>query len=152
MRRLLLSVLLPFLVLSFTANAAEKSKTPVSTLEKTKTPALSVDNLYTEDKPNIAVDAKHAEFILKIKSNPTTGYSWFLREYDANLIMPVKHSFLPPEKSLIGAPGYELWTFRVKPIGFVVPQQTIIRMIYSRPWQGSDSSTQLVFRISTQGK
>lgn len=121
--------------------------------DKNKTAPAPVDStVYTEDKPNISVDAKHPDFTLKIKSNPTTGYAWFLREYDSNLITPVKHSFAAPETNLLGAPGFEIWTFHVKPTGFVVPQQTIIRMIYARPWQGSDSSTQLVFRISTQGK
>ncbi len=88
-------------------------------------------------------------FVIQLKSNPTTGFLWFLREYDDHLITPIKHSFLPPSKKLMGAPGFELWTFRMKSAGFTVPQQTTIRMVYARPWQGSDSSTQLVFRVST---
>ncbi len=91
------------------------------------------------------------EFVIKLKSNPTTGYSWFLREYDNTIMTAVKHRFQPPTQALIGASGFELWTFRVKPAGFVVPQQTTIRMVYMRPWQGSDSSTQLVFRVTTTG-
>ena len=110
------------------------------------------DNIYSEDKQNIAVIPHQPEFVLKLKSNPTTGYSWFLREYNASLISPVKHTFQHPSQKLIGAPGYELWTFRVKPAGFTVPQQTIIRMIYARPWQGADNSSQLVFRVTIQGK
>lgn len=112
--------------------------------------ASSADNIYTENKLDISVTAKQPEFTIKLKSNPTTGYSWFLRQYNRNLIVPVKHAFEKPTQNLMGAPGYELWTFRVKPTGFTVPQQTIIRMIYARPWQGS-GSTQLVFHISTQG-
>jgi inhibitor of cysteine peptidase len=105
--------------------------------------------VYTEDKPNVAVSPEQPIFIIQLKSNPTTGFSWFLREYDNHLIMPVKHSFQPPTKNLMGAPGFEFWTFRVMPAGFTVPQQTTIRMVYARPWQGSDSSTQLVFRVTT---
>ncbi|MBX3709389.1 MAG: protease inhibitor I42 family protein [Gammaproteobacteria bacterium] len=110
----------------------------------------NADNVYTEDKLSILVDAHRPEFIIKLKSNPTTGYSWFLREYDSSLIMPVKRAYHQSTDNLIGAVGYELWTFRVKPAGFIVPQQTVIRMIYARPWQGNDSSTQLVFRITTK--
>lgn len=87
-----------------------------------------------------------------MKSNPTTGYSWFLREYDSTIITPVKHSFEQPSAKLMGAPGFELWTFKVKSAGFAVPQQTTIRMVYTRPWQSNDTGTQLVFRITTQGK
>ena len=115
-------------------------------------PLLNVVNLYTEETPNFLIDAKRPTFIIKLKSNPTTGYSWFLHEYDSNLILPIKHSYQAGEKKLMGAPGYEFWTFRIKRNGFIVPHQTGIRFIYARPAQGSDNSTQLVFRISTQGK
>ena len=108
--------------------------------------------IYTEEKPGIQVVPHQPVFTVKLKSNPTTGYSWFLREYDPNLMSPVKHSYVPPEKQMIGAGGYELWTFKIKPAGFLVPQQTVLRMIYSRPWQGNDNSTQVVFRVSTSGK
>jgi inhibitor of cysteine peptidase len=112
----------------------------------------SDNNVYSEDKPNIAIDAQHSEFVIKLKSNPTTGYAWFLREYNHNLITPVKHTFQGPSTKLMGAPGYELWTFKMKPDAFIVPQQMTIRFIYARPWQGADSSTQVVFRVTTTAK
>ncbi len=108
---------------------------------------------YTEEKASFIVTNNQPTFIIKLKSNPTTGYSWFLREYDDSLITPVKHSFeKSSETNLMGAPGYELWTFTIKPSGFTVPQQTALRFVYTRPWQSNDGSTQSVFRISTEGK
>ena len=112
-----------------------------------KTTNPPTDNIYTDDKQNISVTPKQPEFIIKLKSNPTTGYSWFLREYDSSLIKTVKHTYEKPKEKMIGAAGYELWTFHVKQSGFTVPQQTTIRLVYTRPWQ-ADSSTQLVFRVS----
>lgn len=106
--------------------------------------------LYSQDKENIIVTADHPEFTLKLEANPSTGYSWLLREYDANLIQPVKRVFKKNDKKLLGAPGSEFWTFRVKPAGFVVPQLTTLRMVYARPWQGAESSTQLLFHVTTQ--
>jgi inhibitor of cysteine peptidase len=109
--------------------------------------------VYTETKQAFIVTATQPEFVIKLKSNPTTGFSWFLRDYNANLIEPVKHEFeAPKDKKLMGAPGYELWTFRVKSSGFVVPQQTTIRFIYARPWEVDDSSTQLTFRVATASR
>ena len=105
---------------------------------------------YTEEKTNIMVSANHPTFSIKLKSNPTTGFMWILREYDSNLITPVKRQFVQPTKKLIGAPGYEIWTFKAKPEALVVPQQTTIRLIYARPWQGSEGATQLVFHVTTQ--
>jgi inhibitor of cysteine peptidase len=117
-----------------------------------KAPESGATSIYTEDKQNISVTPDKPSFVIKLKSNPTTGYSWFLREYNPSIVTPVKHTFQPPEKSLIGAPGYELWTFRVKPAAFSVPQITTIRMTYARPWQSGDSSTQIVFHVTTMGK
>ncbi|TAK73581.1 MAG: hypothetical protein EPO11_08245 [Gammaproteobacteria bacterium] len=111
--------------------------------------ANEADNVYTEDKLNITVTPQSPEFVIKLKSNPGTGYSWFLRDYNSNLISPVKHTFQRPGQVMPGAPGYELWTFRIKPAGFLVPQQMVIRMIYARPWEGADSATQLVFHVTT---
>jgi len=135
------------------ANAASASATATaSDTSNASSTSNAQDNVYDETKLNIMVNVKQPEFILKLKSNPTTGYSWFLREYDPNLIAPVRHSYQQPVKELIGSAGFETWMFRVKSAGFNVPQQTTIRMVYARPWQGNDNSTQLVFRISTQGR
>lgn len=111
--------------------------------------ATKNNTIYTEDEPNVVVDAKHPEFTIKLKSNPTTGYTWFLREYDMNFIIPIKHYFQKPEKKeALGAPGFEFWTFRVKPAGFIVPQQTLIRFNYARPWERADNPTQTAFLVT----
>jgi inhibitor of cysteine peptidase len=107
--------------------------------------------VYTAEKPAIQLSVDQAQFTIKLQSNPTTGYSWFLRTYDNNLIQPVSHRFQSPaQKKLIGAPGYEFWTFRMKKAAFVVPQQTALRFTYTRPWDGSGQSKQVVFTISTR--
>lgn len=120
-------------------------------LATTANAATESDYVYTEKKPNIVVTQDHPEFTLKLRSNPTTGYSWFLREYNSKLIAPVKHSYQPPDSKLIGAGGFDVWTFRVTRAAFLVPQQTALRMVYVRPWQNDTSGAQVVFRISTQG-
>jgi inhibitor of cysteine peptidase len=107
------------------------------------------DTVYGEDKLHIAITAQQPTFTLKLKSNPTTGYAWFLREYDPLIVTPIKQQFIAGDKNKIGAPGLEYWTFKIKPTAFTVPQQTVIRLIYARPWQSNDSGTQLVFRVST---
>jgi len=111
--------------------------------------AAAASPIYTEDKLAIMVTADKPEFVIKLTSNPTTGYSWYLREYDNNIISPVKHYFGAPTRQLVGAVGYELWTLKVKPAGFIVPQQTIVRFVYARPWDAEDQAKQLVFRVTT---
>lgn len=104
---------------------------------------------YSESQVNIVVTKSQPSFTIQLKSNPSTGYAWFLRDYDHDLLSPVKHEFKSGNKELAGAPGAEIWVFKVKPSAFVVPQQSLIRMIYARPWQGAEGSTQLAFRVST---
>lgn len=104
----------------------------------------------TEDKPVVMVQSTHPEFTIKLKSNPTTGYNWYLRGYDTTLIEPIKrHYEVSPNKKLLGAPGYETWTFRIKAHGFVVPMQTFIRFVYARPWEMNSQAKQVVFQVST---
>ena len=91
--------------------------------------------VFTDSSKTIVVKQSEPIFSIILQSNPTTGYSWALKNYDASLILPVSNKFYPPtNKKLMGAPGYEKWTFRVKPSGFIVPQLTNITLIYLRPW------------------
>lgn len=106
--------------------------------------------IYTEGKLGVAISPKDPEFVIKLKSNPTTGYSWFLRTYDTRFLTPLKHSFEgPTDKKLMGAPGFEVWTFQVKPAAFAFPQQTLLRFVYSRPWDGNEQPKQIVFKVSS---
>lgn len=113
--------------------------------------AFAAENvIYTEDKTAFSVSSDAATFTLKLKSNPTTGYTWFLTDYNSALIEPIQHTFdASANKKLIGAPGFEIWTFHVKPAGFLVPQQTLIRMIYARPWDSNEPVQTVTFRITT---
>jgi inhibitor of cysteine peptidase len=106
--------------------------------------------VYTQDKPVAMITAAQPEFVIKLKSNPTTGYTWFLRNYNTDLLQPVSHSFQAPDTTMVGAPGFELWTFKVKSTAFVVPQQTSIRFAYSRPWEAAESATPLLFRVTIE--
>lgn len=104
----------------------------------------------TTEKPVILVKADQPTFSIRLVSNPTTGYAWYLRSYDANLVQPVRRVFeAPKDKKLIGAPGYEVWTFRVKPAGFVVPMQMILRFVYARQWEVNGEAEQAVFHVTT---
>ena len=150
-------ILPSFLILLLANNvqASNSTSSPLNLEKKARSNQVIQNenaNVYTEDKSNIVVSPHQAEFTIKLKSNPAAGYAWFLREYDSALITPVKHRVEQGEKNLIGTPVFEWWTFRVKSTGFLVPQQTSIRLIYTRPSQSLDSATQVVFHITTQEK
>lgn len=96
--------------------------------------------VFSSPNTPIKVQANQTEFTLTLQSNPSTGYSWFLTEYDNQLITSVSHQFIAPDSKLIGAPGYEIWTFKLTPTAFVVSQSTTVVMEYARPWDKSSGS------------
>ena len=87
---------------------------------------------------------------LKLKSNPSTGFSWFLVGYDHGLLVPISRVFVPPTKEMPGAPGYEIWRFGVSPHAFVVPQMTYITLRYLRPWVVPANARKLKFTVAIQ--
>ena len=91
------------------------------------------DDFNDPAKP-IMVGKTAPTFTIKLRSNPTTGFSWFLVGYDSNLIQPISHKYYAPDTKLVGAGGYEKWVFKVKPEAFNVPQVTNIQFAYTRPW------------------
>jgi inhibitor of cysteine peptidase len=109
--------------------------------------------VYTQDKLAVIVTSAQPQFIVKLKSNPTTGYGWFLRDYNSALLEPVSHGYeAATDKKLMGAPGFEIWTFRVKPSAFVVPQQSMVRFVYTRPWEAGETGMQLMFKVTMENK
>lgn len=104
---------------------------------------------YTESKLAITLTPDHPTFTIKLKSNPTTGFSWFLRQYDAKLVTPIKHDYVAPHSKIIGAGGFEIWQFKATPAAFVVPQQSQIQFVYMRPWEVAGNVTQLVFQVTS---
>lgn len=115
--------------------------------------ALAQENklpIYTENNPVVMVSSHQPEFTLKLESNPTTGFDWYLQDYNLDLLEPVSQSNESgKDKKIVGAPRYEFWTFRVRSSAFVVPMQTKIRLIYIRPWEKSDVAKSVTFKINT---
>ena len=107
--------------------------------------ANSPQKLYTKSTQAIPVTTSHPEFTIKVTSNPTTGYSWFLENYDRHVVAPVSYRFVAPNSKLVGAPGYSLWTFRLIAKA-PVPVSTKIVLTYARPWEAG-GATDKVFIV-----
>jgi len=107
------------------------------------------DNFTDPTKP-IMVGKASSLFTIKLKANPTTGFNWFLVSYDRNLIKPISRNYYAPNTKLVGAPGYEKWIFRVKPVGFIVPQITNIKLVYTRSWN-LENYKPTIFKVVIHG-
>ncbi len=100
----------------------------------------------------ISVYQKASQFSIKVASNPTTGYAWFLMDYDHALVEPMSRKYYPSTDGKIGAPGYEVWVFKVAPEAFVVPQLLKIDMQYTRPFQVSVVSNKTFSVVTAASK
>jgi predicted secreted protein len=72
-------------------------------------------------------------FIIKLKANHTTGYSWALSgQEDPSLVEKVSNDYLndPHEPGMVGVGGVERWTFRALKKGTIV-----LSFNYGRPWE-----------------
>ena len=98
----------------------------------------------TSDNDNqvINVYKDQPTFTINLKSNPTTGYKWFLTELNDELITPLKSHFVSDSttKNLVGAGGIDKWSFKVKSTAFNVPRITYITLNYARPWEKTESA------------
>jgi predicted secreted protein len=103
---------------------------------------------YTDPQKVIMVKKTSPTFEIILASNRTTGFSWSLKNYDSDIIKAISNKYYPSKNQLIGAGGYEVWKFMIKPQGFVVPHSSNITLIYARPWdlQGAQATN---FKVVT---
>ena len=140
----ILSILACTTVFAATHHADPNAPRPVSV-------AASLDIKNTVDE-TITVKKSQPMFSIKLPSNRTTGYSWFVRKYDDQFITPVDHTYSSPSNGKPGQGGQEMWTFKVKQAAFAVPTITDITMLYAQPWNINSDTTVKHFKIVTQVK
>ena len=102
---------------------------------------------FTDPDKAIQITKQAQKVVLKLKSNPTTGYSWLLVNYDPNLVTPIDRKYVAPKSQSVGAPGYQVWRFAVNAKAFVVPKMTEITLQYARPWLVPTNGRKLKFTV-----
>lgn len=73
-----------------------------------------------------------------LTANATTGYQWFVQNYDHNLLSLQNYRYAPTaqsgSKKLMGAGGTATFTFNVDPSFYDAPQVTTVQLVYEQPW------------------
>jgi inhibitor of cysteine peptidase len=101
--------------------------------------ASGLEQKVTSSSKPILVTDPDGNFIIRVMSNPSTGYSWFLvHNPDLECVKPTFHQYIAPNSRLIGAPGYEEWHFRIEPEWRSSPQVLHVMLQYLRPWVGPE--------------
>jgi len=86
------------------------------------------------------------EFVINMKSNPSTGYTWIIEEGLSDSVVTLQgKEYVPAEnpsnKPRLGAGGTQKWHFSAEKKG-----KTILKFIYKRPG-GEEISETKYFRI-----
>ncbi len=85
---------------------------------------------YTDSTQQVEVGIDE-EFIVALKSNPTTGYSW-QESHDSASLNLVEKSYQQDEasKGLAGAGGTDYFRYKALKSG-----ETKVSLVYKRPWE-----------------
>lgn len=104
--------------------------------------ALATSNTHSVSAQAITVSSQ--TFTLALPANPTTGYSWFIKSYDSNLLNVVGHRYINQNNKMIGAGGTEMWTFHLNEQAFSAPHLILISMRYARPFDVNDGTDKVI--------
>ncbi len=106
----------------------------------------SIAELTFDDKGKSFELEKGDRINIKLESNPTTGYEWILSgETDTAIVSLFDSKFLQTKKEekLVGAGGYEIFTFKAENSG-----QTEIILTYKRSWEEEELKEEFLFIIN----
>jgi inhibitor of cysteine peptidase len=106
---------------------------------------LAIAAVFTEKQGVITVNKQSPTFTIRLAANPTTGYTWSLQSYDNKVLVSTEHHFVPAKTKLIGAGGYEDWSFRVVPAA--KRATTKIVFVYSRAWEKNEIGKKVEFSV-----
>jgi len=73
---------------------------------------------------------KGQQMVLKLASNPTTGFDWEIVGLDTAILQQVGEVEYKSDSLLIGSGGENTWTFEA-----VASGQTHLQLIYHRNWE-----------------
>ncbi len=93
-------------------------------------------NLTEQDNGKEITVNKGSAIVIKLPSNPTTGFDWYIRQLPENLQQEGAKTYIPSksDKNLLGAGGTTEFKFKAVKSG----EGTLI-LIYKRNWEGVTS-------------
>jgi inhibitor of cysteine peptidase len=94
--------------------------------------ALSKPITLTEKDNGKTITLKQGEtFLIKLPSNPTTGYDWYIKTKPENIEQSGATDYIQGNKKIMGAPGLTVFKFKAGQKG----TGTLV-LIYMRKWEG----------------
>ena len=95
---------------------------------------LSWTRGFSADTMVLTVDKHASNFQVSLPGNPTTGYRWVVKRFDASRYDEVASRYVASSAKLIGSGGSYTFTFKLKK-GSSNPKQTKLTFCYARSWE-----------------
>lgn len=148
MQKLWRFILLSGLFLMCAAIMAEETPLPASQM------VTASNDPYTDATRAITVTADNPEFSIRLKSNPTTGYRWYLKTWPNTWLQVIGLDYTADNTALAGSGGEEVWHFKVSPKAFNARMLMSIEFVSIQPWnmQKVATSPSQTFYVVTEAK
>lgn len=141
MKQLVSAAVIGLSVISFTTVFAAQTENNLKTNTQATMQTKDQANSDSSDKP-IVISGKQQTFNIELKANATTGYQWYLKDYNEKLIRPVSYQYETAKDSkMVGQGGTAEFKFKTYKQFKSMPQMTQLTFIYARPWDINDSAT-----------
>jgi inhibitor of cysteine peptidase len=95
---------------------------------------VGVIHASTDPNVEIIVSPSDPEFTITVPANPTTGFSWRVKEMNTELFEKISKKFQKKQTRLIGSGGHTEFTFKLKKLADY-PASSRIILYYSQPWE-----------------
>ena len=109
----------------------------------------NAETVYSDATKAIMVKPSESDFVIKLESNPTTGYAWFIvDDYDKSLI-DIKSSYYTAaevKEGVRGTGGMTTWQIHLKPSAFTVPSSMTLHFLYAKPWETAGDVKEFTIR------
>ncbi len=108
-------------------------------------PEAAPSKEYTDEKQPIEAAAGQ-QFIIALKSNPTTGYKWEAT-FDPNALKLVSDEYKQDasQPGMVGVGGVQRFTFQGLKAG-----KADVALTYRQPWPGGNTGEKKVFTVTVK--
>lgn len=112
--------------------------------------ASATGNVYADNlNQSIQVADNQSTVQITLPANVTTGYQWYVENYDHALLSLQSYQYARGDSQQLGSSGNAVFVFNIDPGFYDAPQITNLTFIYQRPWSPGQNTSTAVISLST---
>lgn len=106
--------------------------------------------VYAGPSANIRLKPNQQMVDITLAANPTTGYQWFVKNYDHDLLSLQNYRYIANNNKdgKVGKGGVAIFSFAVDPRFYDAPQVTSVSFVYQQPWNPGQNAAAAQVTVS----